>query len=122
MQKRNREKRFRFCNSVCLSDHEEIPDQGDHAQHQEGGGQKDQERGEDQGQGIVLFQLIGQVFIPGLIGPAIGAFVLRNAAEIVNSDGTVSFLPDANIFLAALVVLVLLFAVLFALRNSRRDA
>ena len=67
-------------------------------------------------------RIIGQVFIPGLIGPAIGAYILRNAAEIVNSDGTVSFLPDANIFLAALVVLILLFGILFALRNRNRDA
>ncbi len=51
-------------------------------------------------------RIIGQVFVPGLIGPAIGAFVLRNAAEIVNSDGTVSFLPNADIFLAALLVLL----------------
>ena len=67
-------------------------------------------------------RIIGQVFIPGLIGPAIGAYILRNAAEIVNSDGTVSFLPDANIFLAALVVLILLFGILFAVRNRKRDA
>ena len=67
-------------------------------------------------------RIIGQVFIPGLIGPAIGAYILRNAAEIVNSDGTVSFLPDANIFLAALVVLILLFSILFAVRNRKRDA
>ena len=65
-------------------------------------------------------RIIGQVFIPGLIGPAIGAFVLRNAAEIVNSDGTVSFLPDANIFMAALLILVLLCGILFFLRNTRR--
>ncbi len=63
-------------------------------------------------------RIIGQVFIPGLIGPAIGAFVLRNAAEITNSDGTVSFLPDANIFLAALIVLPVL-AVLLRLLERK---
>lgn len=48
-------------------------------------------------------RIIGQVLIPGVIGPAIGAWVLRNAEMITNSDGTQSFLPNANIFLAALV-------------------
>ena len=48
-------------------------------------------------------RIIGQVLVPGVIGPAIGAWVLRNAEMITNSDGTQSFLPNANIFLAALV-------------------
>ena len=64
-------------------------------------------------------RIIGQVFIPGLIGPAIGAAVLKNAETIVNSDGTESFLPNANIWLAALIVAALL-AVLTAGINRRR--
>ena len=64
-------------------------------------------------------RIIGQVFIPGLIGPAIGAFVLRNAEEITNSDGTVSFLPNAGIFLAALIVILFLGLILFSNRKSR---
>ena len=44
-----------------------------------------------------------QVLIPGIIGPAIGAAVLKNADTIVNSDGTTSFIPNANIFLAAIL-------------------
>ncbi len=47
-------------------------------------------------------RIIGQVLIPGIIGPAIGAFVLRDAEQIMNSDGTTSFLPNRNIYLAAL--------------------
>ena len=39
-------------------------------------------------------------------------YVIEKYGEITNSDGTVSFLPNANIFLAALLVLVLLAAVL----------
>jgi len=39
-------------------------------------------------------RIIGQVLIPGIIGPAIGAFALRNAEQIENSDGTYSFLPN----------------------------
>lgn len=63
-------------------------------------------------------RIIGQVFIPGLIGPAIGSFVLRNAEEIINSDGTASFLPNAGIFLAALIVILVLGLILFSSRDQ----
>ena len=53
-------------------------------------------------------RIIGQVFVPGLIGPAIGAYVLRNAQTITNSDGTTSFLPDRSIWFSALLVIILL--------------
>ena len=64
-------------------------------------------------------RICAQVLIPGVIGPAIGARVLRNAETIVNNDGTTSFVPNANIFLAALIALVLAWAVLIPL--FRRD-
>ena len=48
-------------------------------------------------------RIVGQVLIPGIIGPAIGAAVLKNAETIVNSDGTTSFVPNEKIFLAAFV-------------------
>jgi len=51
-------------------------------------------------------RIVGQVLIPGVIGPAIGAAILKNADTIVNSDGTKSFVPNENIFLGALVALV----------------
>lgn len=77
---------------------------------------------------VGLFQglrIFGQVFIPGIVGPAIGARVLRNAEVIVNSDGTTSFLPNPNIFLAAFVagVLVLVgLGMIFAMiRNGHYD-
>ena len=57
-------------------------------------------------------RIIGQVFVPGLIGPAIGAAVLKNAELLVNNDGTTSFLPNHDIFLAALAVIVVLAIVL----------
>ena len=63
-------------------------------------------------------RIIGQVFIPGLIGPAIGSAVLRNAEIIVNSDGTTSFLPDRSIWAAALVVIVVL-ALLIVLTSRK---
>ena len=53
-------------------------------------------------------RIMGQVLIPGVIGPAIGAAVLKNADLILNSDGTHSFKPNENIFLAALIALTLL--------------
>jgi MFS family permease len=55
-------------------------------------------------QGVRIF---AQVFVPGIVGPAIGKKVLENAEIITNSDGTTSFVPNANIFLAAAVVLLL---------------
>ena len=57
-------------------------------------------------------RIIAQVLIPGIIGPAIGAAVLKNAQTITNSDGTTSFLPNANIFSTAAIVIVVLVAVL----------
>lgn len=53
-------------------------------------------------------RIIGQVFVPGVIGPAIGSYVLRDAQYITNSDGTVSFLPNEKIWAAALSVLIVL--------------
>ena len=51
-------------------------------------------------------RIVGQVLIPGVIGPAIGAAILKNADTIVNSDGTTSFVPNENIFLGALLALI----------------
>ncbi len=55
-------------------------------------------------QGVRIFS---QVLIPGVVGPAIGRAVLQNAELIVNSDGTSSFVPNRNIFLAAAVAGIL---------------
>ena len=60
-------------------------------------------------------RIIGQVLIPGTVGSAIGAFVLRNAEQIENSDGTFSFLPNKNIWIAALVTAGILWLALQAL-------
>ena len=60
-------------------------------------------------------RIVGQVLIPGIIGPAIGAAVLKNAEKIVNDDGTTSFVPNENIFLAAFVAAVFIWAVLIPL-------
>lgn len=60
-------------------------------------------------QGLRIF---AQVLIPGLIGPTIGAFVLRNADKVTNNDGTQSFIPNENIFLAAAIVCIVLILLL----------
>lgn len=60
-------------------------------------------------------RIVGQVLIPGIIGPAIGAWVLRNADTIVNDDGTNSFIPNENIFLAALIAAAAIWLVLIPL-------
>ena len=56
-------------------------------------------------QGVRIFS---QVLIPGVVGPFIGKTVLANAEKIVNNDGTESFVPNQNIFLAALVAIAVL--------------
>jgi len=58
-------------------------------------------------------RMIGQVLIPGIIGPAAGAAVLHDAEQIVNPDGTVSFLPNRKIYAAAFAAAVVLLAVLY---------
>ncbi len=60
-------------------------------------------------------RIIGQVLIPGVLGPSLGAFVLRNAEMVENNDGTFSFLPNKNIWLAAFVVGIILCAALKAI-------
>ena len=67
-------------------------------------------------QGIRIFS---QVLVPGIIGPFIGSAVLSNAAKIINSDGTTSFVPNENIFLAAALVAIPVFAVFFIVRMKK---
>jgi len=68
-------------------------------------------------------RIVCQVLIPGIIGPAIGAAVLANAEQIINSDGTTSFVPNANIFIAALIAaccIVPLLLVIFRFINREK--
>ena len=70
-------------------------------------------------QGIRIFS---QVLIPGVIGPYIGKTVLKNAEIITNNDGTTSFVPNQNIFYAALVVAVVVLALLiFTVKEKRYE-
>ncbi len=67
-------------------------------------------------QGIRIF---AQVLLPGVIGPYIGKTVLRNAEILINNDGTESFLPNRNIFLAALVVALIVLDLIILLRDKK---
>ena len=65
-------------------------------------------------------RIVAQVLIPGVIGPAIGAKVLANADTILNDDGTTSFIPNANIFLVALIVLLFVWIVMIPLYKKEK--
>ena len=67
-------------------------------------------------------RIVGQVLIPGIIGPAIGAWVLRDAETVLNSDGTTSFIPNENIFLAAFVAAIFIWIMFIPLfRRIRKE-
>ncbi len=66
-------------------------------------------------------RICGQVLIPGVIGPAIGAKILANAATIVNDDGTTSFIPNENIFLGALIAIFAVWLVLIPLFRRKEN-
>jgi len=67
-------------------------------------------------QGLRIF---AQVLIPGVVGPAIGAAVLKNAETVLNNDGTTSFLPNENIFLWAFLAGLLVWLVLVPLIRKK---
>ena len=65
-------------------------------------------------------RILAQVLIPGIIGPAIGAAVLKGAETIANNDGTTSFVPNANIFLAALIATIAIWLVMIPLLKKKQ--
>lgn len=66
-------------------------------------------------------RIVSQVLIPGVIGPAIGAFVLKDADVVINADNTTSFIPNRGIFVAALgaAVVVTVFIILTAKKEKK---
>ncbi len=66
-------------------------------------------------------RIVSQVLLPGIIGPAIGAQVLHGAEKVVNADGTQSFLPNQNIFLAAFAAAVVLCLTLPIFRRKKSN-
>ena len=69
-------------------------------------------------QGLRIFS---QVLIPGVIGPSIGAAVLKNAETILNDDGTTSFVPNENIFLVALIAIAFAWVTLIPLLKKEKN-
>ena len=69
-------------------------------------------------QGVRIFS---QVLVPGVIGPFIGKTVLAKAETIIKSDGTESFVPNANIFSAALIPIVLLSLFMLIINKRQRN-
>jgi hypothetical protein len=65
-------------------------------------------------QGVRIFS---QVLVPGVVGPKIGAWILRDADKVVNGDGTESFIPNQNIFLGALIAAAVMGIALIAMRK-----
>ena len=68
-------------------------------------------------QGVRIFS---QVLVPGIVGPWIGKTVLANAERIVGNDGTASFIPNANIFLAAAVAAAALALLLLMITKKKK--
>ena len=68
-------------------------------------------------------RIVGQVLIPGVIGPIFGAMILSGAKEeLIN--GTLTFIPNEYIFLGALVVDIVLalgLGALFLLKGKKRN-
>ena len=65
-------------------------------------------------------RIIGQVLIPGVVGPMIAKEILKNAETIQNGDGTTSFLPSKWIFFGALCVIVILASYLAPIVAGRK--
>ena len=68
-------------------------------------------------------RIVAQVLIPGLVGPAIGKAILKDADIIINNDGTESFIPNEKIFMGALVVaavLALFLVFVFVFTDKRK--
>ena len=64
-------------------------------------------------------RICSQVLIPGVVGPMIGKKILENAETIIGNDGTASFIPNANIFLAAAVVAVFVLPLFFGTKREK---
>jgi hypothetical protein len=71
-------------------------------------------------------RIIGQVLIPGVVGPEISKLVLRGAETVINDDGTSSFIPNADIYLwagiALLPIAIVIAAEIIRGRKAQKNA
>lgn len=58
-------------------------------------------------------RIVGQVLIPGIVGPIIGAKVLEGAEQFSDADGTLRFIPNDSIFVGAFCVALVVIALFF---------
>ena len=67
-------------------------------------------------------RIASQVLIPGVVGPAIGEAILKDAETVVNNDGTTSFIPNEKIFIGALCALavVALYLIIMQIIGAKR--
>ena len=65
-------------------------------------------------------RICAQVLFPGVIGPWIGKTVLHDAELIVNNDGTTSFVPNEQIFVAALVAVIPVLLLVFWIGQTKK--
>lgn len=63
-------------------------------------------------------RIVSQVLIPGIIGPFISKCVLSGAELVYNNDGTTSFIPNSNIFIAALGVALICVLIIYAIKKK----
>ena len=63
-------------------------------------------------------RIVSQVLIPGIIGPFISKCVLSGAELVYNNDGTTSFIPNSNIFIAALGVALICVLIICAIKKK----
>ena len=68
-------------------------------------------------QGVRIFS---QVLVPGVVGPTISKIILKNAETITNNDGTVSFVPNADIFLWALIVAIIVLPFFILIKKIKK--
>ena len=65
-------------------------------------------------------RIVSQVLLPGIIGPYIGKTVLKNAKQIMGSDGTMSFVPSEDIFLASLIAIIIAIPFIIWLNKTQK--
>ena len=65
-------------------------------------------------------RIVSQVLIPGIIGPYIGKMILRNADTMMGNDGTYSFIPSADIFIWALIVVLFVIPFIYLIAKTQK--
>ncbi len=65
-------------------------------------------------------RIVSQVLLPGIIGPFIGNLILSGKETVLGNDGTYSFIPTSDIFLGALIPILILIPYIILLLRKRK--